>query len=604
MILEKYIMLFMHFQKCINEDITTSIEEISGILFCTPRNSKSVLKKLVNLRWINWISGMGRGNKSKLIFLEQPYNLIMKKCMELIKQGEVKSARNLINDYSDMYTGLASEFNSWVDTLFGYNVEISGNKKLDILRLKIEIAPIAIQLDPIDATLRSDRHILKQISDTLLQYNSTTKQFEPRIAFFWEYNEVKQSLYMYLNKGIKFHNGRTLTSKDVVYTINRFKNSINNAYRWMLEDLESVQAIDDYILEFNLKKINQLFLSILCDEHLSILPCPTGKNIEDKMGKFLIGTGPFKIAKNDGDILILEANNTYFRGRAFLDRIELWSVKDNFNSVNDSNEMTYDLYPKQIINNLECNDFKQIDYLEKSTQYLSINLNKNGPFQNLFFRKAFKSILNTSNMIKELEGERYEVAKGFIFSDNSKEKTLDCDCIKQLLNKSNYRGEIINLYTYDHGLDHVEDANWIQKECKKFGVVINVKFLSSEELMKIEIINKADIIHDSSTINESLEISYLDILLSDTSFIKHHLDSNLKNKLDDKIIQLYKSDQETERIEFLKNIEEEILKHDNVIPLYRSQINLQSHNSIQNVFINAFGWIDFYKVWFKKKSML
>ena len=140
-------MLFMHFQKCINEDITTSIEEISGILFCTPRNSKSVLKKLVNLRWINWISGMGRGNKSKLIFLEQPYNLIMKKCMELIKQGEVKSARNLINDYSDMYTDLASEFNSWVDTLFGYNVEISGNKKLDILRLKIEIAPIAIQLD-------------------------------------------------------------------------------------------------------------------------------------------------------------------------------------------------------------------------------------------------------------------------------------------------------------------------------------------------------------------------------------------------------------------------------------------------------------------------
>ena len=134
--------------------------------------------------------------------------------------------------------------------------------------------------------------------------------------------------------------------------------------------------------------------------------------------------------------------------------------------------------------------------------------------------------------------------------------------------------------------------------------MISVEFLSSDELMKVEIINKADIIHDSGSINESLEISYLDILLSDTSFIKHHLDSNLKDKLDDKIIQLYKSDQETKRIEFLKNIEEEILTHDNVIPLYRSQVNLQSHNSIQNVFINAFGWIDFYKVWFKKNSML
>lgn len=604
MILEKYIELFRHFQKFINEDITTSIEEISGILFCTPRNSKCVLKKLVNLRWINWTSGMGRGNKSKLMFLEQPYNLIMKKCMELVKDGEVKSARNLINDYSDMYINLVSDFNSWIDTLFGYNVEISGNKKLDILRLKIETSPIAIQLDPIEATLRSDRHILRQISDTLLKYNSTTKQFEPSIAFFWEYNEVRQSLYMYLNKGIKFHDGRTLTSKDVVYTFNRFKTSSNNAYRWMLEDLESMQAIDDYMLEFKLKNINKLFLSILCDEHLSILPCPDGKNIEDKIDKFLIGTGPFKIAKNDGDILILEANNTYFKGRAFLDRIELWSVKDNVNSINNSNEMNYDLYPKQIINDLECNDFKQIDYLEKSTQYLSINLNKKGPFQNLYFRKAFRNILNKNNMIKELGGERYETAEGFIFSNDSKEEILDCHCIKQLLAKSKYSGESINLYTYDHGLDHVEDANWIKKQCKKFGVMINVEFLSSEELMKVEIINKADIIHDSSTINEPLEISYLDILLSDTSFIKHHLDSNLKNILDDKIIQIYKSDQETKRIEFLKNIEEEILKHDNVIPLYRSQINLQSHNSIQNVFINTFGWIDFYKVWFKKKSML
>ena len=53
--------------------------------------------------------------------------------MDLVKNGEVKSARNLINDYSDMYIDWKSEFNSWIDTLFGYNVEISYNKKFDIL---------------------------------------------------------------------------------------------------------------------------------------------------------------------------------------------------------------------------------------------------------------------------------------------------------------------------------------------------------------------------------------------------------------------------------------------------------------------------------------
>lgn len=95
-----------------------------------------------------------------------PNNLIIKKCIELVKNGVVKSARNFINDYSDMYIDLKSEFNSWIDTLFGYNVEISTNKKFDILRLKIEKSPIVIQLDSIEATLRSDRHILRQIRES------------------------------------------------------------------------------------------------------------------------------------------------------------------------------------------------------------------------------------------------------------------------------------------------------------------------------------------------------------------------------------------------------------------------------------------------------
>ena len=95
--------------------------------------------------------------------------------------------------------------------------------------------------------------------------------------------------------------------------------------------------------------------------------------------------------------------------------------------------MNYDLYPKQIINNIEYYDFKQIDHLEKSTQYLSNNLNKNEQFQNLCFRKAFRNILSKSNMIKQLEEEWYEVAKWFIFAKDSKEemrlqlhKTIAC----------------------------------------------------------------------------------------------------------------------------------------------------------------------------------
>lgn len=600
MMLDKYIMLFIHFQKCINQEITTSIEEISEVLFCTPRNSKSVLKKLADLRWIRWISGRGRGNKSRIVLTKLAENLIMERCRELVKDGEVKSARSIIKEYDDRVPNLVTEFNSWIDTLFGYNVEKSGSRNMDVLRLKLEVNPITVQLDPAKATLRSDRHIIRQVCDTLIKYNSVTKQFEPSIAFFWEYSETETSWYIYLNKGIRFHNGKELTAEDVIYAFSRFMDLEDNPYSWMLKSLQSVTAVDDYSLKFKLKTDNKLFLQILSDEHLSILYCPVSDKAEINGERFLTGTGPFKIIKNNDDILILEANDIYFKGRAFLDRVELWGAYGSIDPLNHVKNVEYDLCPKFAADKLSSSDFMKIDYVENSTQYLSINLNKRGPLKDIYFRKAFKGILNTQNMIKELGGERYEVSKGYIFSNNRKEEVLDCEDIKLLILKSGYKDEILNLYTYDHGTDHYEDAGWIKRECEKFGIKINTKFLSSDEIERAEIIKEADIIHDSSTLNDSLEMTYLDILLSNNSFVGHHLDPDLRAEVDEMVRLLYKS-QEEMRIEILQAIENKILSYNNVIPLYKIRISLQSHDTIKNVFINTFGWIDLYKIWFKKK---
>lgn len=48
---------------------------------------------------------------------------------------------------------------------------------------------------------------------------------------------------------------------------------------------------------------------------------------------------------------------------------------------------------------------------------------------------------------------------------------------------------MLQLYTFT-GRDHVEDAQWIQKECAKYGIRVENNFLDIEELLEISTIKR------------------------------------------------------------------------------------------------------------------
>ncbi|NPC92121.1 hypothetical protein HOO54_07800 [Bacillus sp. WMMC1349] len=71
--IEHYLKLSTEFS---SEAVAISIQEVAGILCCTPRNAKLILSKLENLQWIRWKRGGGRGHKSEVQFLKQPCTLL------------------------------------------------------------------------------------------------------------------------------------------------------------------------------------------------------------------------------------------------------------------------------------------------------------------------------------------------------------------------------------------------------------------------------------------------------------------------------------------------------------------------------------------------
>ncbi|WP_436866950.1 ABC transporter substrate-binding protein [Bacillus fungorum] len=575
-ILDQYIELWFAYGKGRREgeQLEVTVQMIAETLFCTERNSKLIIKKLEELHWIAWFPGRGRGNRSKLIFQKQPMTLILDGGKELTKKGDVKSGISFVERYSSQFPLVKKEYEAWVDSIFGHKIERTSEGRRDVLRLQVQMN-LDIALDPVYATMRSECHMVKHIFDTLVYANEETNSIEPRLAFHWEYNDTEKVWTFYLRKGVHLHNGKRLTARDVIHSLNRFMEAENNPHAWMLQHVKSVRAVDEYVVEIQLFAENKMFLHMLSAEQCSIVN-------EDEAGNF-IGTGPFILREKNAHLFVLEVHDLYYRERPFFDRIELLNVEQNVN--------TYDVLVKAQYKDKETPN-KELSRLESNVTYVTCNLVKDGPIQDELFRKALYKIIHGDKIVQELGGERGEVVKKLILAGESIVE-IEED-VESLIKRSTYHNEVLQLYTFT-GRDHVEDAQWIQKECAKYGICVEYNFLETEELLEISTIQKADMMHDSATISEQIEDSLLYMFLTKNSFIHGQSSMDFHKTLSP----YFKQEQVENRVTLLCDIESTLLRQIHIIPLYRNKQQVTSHEKVQNIMINSQGWIDFYETWFK-----
>jgi peptide/nickel transport system substrate-binding protein len=112
-----------------------------------------------------------------------------------------------------------------------------------------------------------------------------------------------------LRRGVSFHDGHELTSKDVVYTFTslmapEFISPRKGAYRLV----ESITALDDYSVQFKLK---EPFGSFPVQLVLPIVPDGAGPELR----AYPIGTGPYRFVRYDvDDRVVLTAFEGYYDG--------------------------------------------------------------------------------------------------------------------------------------------------------------------------------------------------------------------------------------------------------------------------------------------------
>ncbi len=185
-----------------------------------------------------------------------------------------------------------------------------------------------------------DDYIFSQLIDR----DTDAVSIHPDVATSWEVSEDGLTYTFHLRDDVSFHDGEPLTAEDVKYSLQMFFHPDTGASHGRtsgLDQLEGAEAfengeadeisgikvLDDYTVELNLVRPRSSVLSNMAafniwPKHL-LEGVPYTDLVDTEYAvRNPVGSGPFKMGDFEPDqFYILNANEDYYDGRPYLDRI-------------------------------------------------------------------------------------------------------------------------------------------------------------------------------------------------------------------------------------------------------------------------------------------
>ena len=154
----------------------------------------------------------------------------------------------------------------------------------------------------------------------------------PDLATEWSWNEERTTLTFRLRPGVKWHDGKPFTAKDVKCTFDLLlgksaeKLRLNPRKPWYRNLDEVVVKGDDEVI-FRLKRPQPAFIAFLASGFTPIYPCHVPAR---DMRQHPIGTGPFKFVefKPNEYIKVVRNPDYWKKDRPYLDGID-WTIIKN-----------------------------------------------------------------------------------------------------------------------------------------------------------------------------------------------------------------------------------------------------------------------------------
>jgi len=276
----------------------------------------------------------------------------------------------------------------------------------------IESSPA--NLDPRIGTDAWSEHIDELIFDGLVTKNAKF-QFAPGIAERWEQPDLL-TLVFHLRDGVRFHDGRPMTARDVVFSINSMRDgTVISPKAATYASIDKIDAPDPQTVVFHLNKADNFLLTNLSTGALGIVPEGSGR----EFWRHPIGTGPFRFVSQqiDQDVVI-ERNPLSWSVTPKLARVRFAVVPDAITEALElekgSGDVAINSLPMDALPVLEQRPNLRVDDGPGTeVQYLAFNV-RDSLLSDARVRQAIACAIDRELLIKTLIGGHARPAESLL----------------------------------------------------------------------------------------------------------------------------------------------------------------------------------------------
>jgi peptide/nickel transport system substrate-binding protein len=311
------------------------------------------------------------------------------------------------------------------------------------LTFLIESSPT--NLDPRIGTDAQSERIDQLMFDGLVDRGAKF-ELQPALALSWDHPDPLTWIF-HLRPGVHFHDGRSLTSADVKWTLDSMRNgTIVSAKTGAYRAVAAVEAPDPATVVLRMNTPDPSLLWNLSNGALGVVPAGSGRDF----AQHLIGTGPFRLVSQeiDKEVVIERAPNSWHPAPQ-IERVHFAVVPDAITRALELRKGSADL----AINSLTADS---VNALARDPQlrvqtapgtvvtYLGFNV-RDPILRNSEVRRAIALAINRPLIIQSLLGGRARPASSFLpenhwaFDNTLRTTPYDPAQARQILDAAGYK---------------------------------------------------------------------------------------------------------------------------------------------------------------------
>jgi len=328
-------------------------------------------------------------------------------------------------------------------------------------------------LDPAVANSNGYLGVLNHAQNNRLVSIAVDGSLEPELAISWEGSDGAKKWVFELRQGVQYHDGRTMTSDDVIASLNyHSKEDSTSSAKSLLGGVVSMKADGPHTVVFQLSAGNTDFAHIVAEPSFMIRPS-TGGEMDWQSGA---STGPFILKEFEPGVRAFFVKNpNYFKeGLPYFDELELLTIADQSARTNALITGSVDVIDRVELKTAHLLGRNPGVKIEETTGMLHYTLpmhSDQAPFDNNDVRLALKYAVDRDDMVDKIlyghgsVGNDHPISMNNPFFDtNLEQRTYDPDKAKFHLKRAGLDKLSVSIHLADAAFAGAVDAGILYRE--------------------------------------------------------------------------------------------------------------------------------------------